>query len=104
MVCAGGAGGASNTHCKAPKGTHGPIKGLKAGYATSCATALKVAKGWDDKCGPSIELCGVSVAGNRWSCRIIPANSHDLYVRCGLQKTTRGRPVVNFHQSGAVHG
>lgn len=107
MFCAAGADAASNTKCKAPKHTRAATKGLKAGFATSCATAKKVASGWDKNCEPSGDLCSVTVAGNRWSCRPTiydraPYRSR-VFVKCALKETTAGRPSVSFQQVGAVH-
>src|SRR5689334_22170478 len=107
MFCAAGADAASVTKCKAPKGTRAPTKALHAGYATSCATARKVAKAWDSKCEPSLATCSVTVGANRRSCRNTvydraPYRSR-VYAKCALKETTRGRPSVNFFQAGAVH-
>src|SRR5947209_2849062 len=102
MCCASGAAahqGTPTTKCKAPKGTRAPTRNVKAGYATSCATAQKVAKAWDNVCEPSGDrLCSVTVAGNRWSCALVGLYRSALYIKCALAETTRGRPAVKFQQ------
>src|SRR4051812_48312218 len=119
LVPAGGASAASQKKCsRAPKGRLAPIRGLKAGYATSCSTARKVVADWIPNCeDTAADLCSARAAGKRWSCR---ANAYpegppqplplihrpfelDLYVRCALKETTKGRPVVNFHQTRVGH-
>jgi hypothetical protein len=107
LLPVGGAMAASNGKCKAPTGTREPITHLRAGYATSCATAKKVAKGWDNQCQPFETLCFAKVAGNRWSCRATnydqPGYRSQLFLKCALKETTRGRPSVNFRQTGVIH-
>src|SRR4051812_2149697 len=121
LLPAGGASAAAQKKCsRAPKGTLAPIRGLKAGYATSCSTARKVAADWARNCegAPTpVDLCPAHGAGKRWLCRtnvyptgpprpldLIPRPfESDLYVRCALGETVKGRPVINFHQNKVAH-
>jgi hypothetical protein len=108
LLSVSGASAASNSKCKSPTGTRAPVTHLRAGYATSCAAAKKVAKGWDSQCQPFDDLCFVSAAGNKWSCRATnyeqqPRYRSQIFLKCALKETTAGRPSVNFRETGAVH-
>src|SRR4051794_37463005 len=118
----GQAGAAGAEHCASPKrsATRGPVKQLKAGYATSCATARKVAVAWNRACEP-IEggLCFVRAAGDKWSCRSSRyvkyhvggdpqappqmQRTPDYFLKCALKETVKGRPSVGFRENGVIH-
>jgi hypothetical protein len=108
LLPAGGASAAGAKKCPSPKGMRAPAHDLKAGGATSCGTARKVAVSWDRRCEPQTALCSARAGGKQWPCRAsINTNAGTLipnvYVRCALEETTKGRPSVTFHQDGVIH-
>jgi hypothetical protein len=118
----GQASAAGAKHCAAPKkaATRGPVKQLKAGYATSCAKARRVAIAWNRKCEPvDGNLCFVKVGSDKWGCRssryvkyhvggdpLAPPQMQatpDYFLKCALKETVKGRPSVNFRENGVIH-
>jgi hypothetical protein len=103
----GTAQAASTTKCKSPKETRAPVRGLKAGYATSCAGAKKVVLAWENRCEPNNGLCFFQSAGGRWGCTwvgLTSPTSTDVSLRCARKETTKGRPSVYFTEKGVRHG
>src|SRR3954453_16538060 len=118
----GQAGAAGAKHCAAPKkgATRGPVTQLKAGYATSCATARNVSIAWNRECDPGLgDLCIVRAAGNKWGCRSSRYVKYHVggdpqappqmeptsvyFLRCALKETVKGRPSVAFRENGVIH-